>query len=402
VKSRSTPNARLRADPDPDKADSSVGKTFGIGMLGYASMGKAHSNAYARMPFFFYPPPAIPRLVAICGRSREKVRDAAKRYGYERYETDWRKVVADPDVDIVDNGLPNDMHAAPCIEAAERGKSVICEKPLARNARESERMLRAVTRAGVKNMVFYNYRFIPAIQLFKRMVDEGAVGKVLQFRAAYLSDWLIDPELPLVWRLTKAVSGSGTIGDIGSHVIDLGRFLVGEIDSTCALTKTFIRERPLPGSPSKRGRVDVDDAFVSMVKFRGGAIGSIEATRLAAGRKNHQRVEVHGSEGSLYFDLERLNELQYYSTADPPDRRGFRNIYVTEKVHPYGGNYWAPGAALGWEHAMVSQVYHFFDALANDKKVEPLGATFHDGHRADMIIDAMLRSSKSERWETTS
>jgi predicted dehydrogenase len=369
-------------------------------MLGYGFMGKAHSNAYSRMPFFFYPPPATPRLVSICGRSRAKVRDAAARYGYVRYETDWRKVVADPEVDIVDNGLPNDMHAAPCIDAAERGKSVLCEKPLARNAKESETMLRAVTKAGVKNMVFYNYRFIPAMQLFKRMVDEGAIGKVRQFRAAYLQDWIMDPEFPLRWRLNKAISGSGTLGDIGSHVVDIGRFLVGEIESTCALTKTFIHERPLLDNPTKKGRVDVDDAFVSMVKFKGGAIGAIEATRLAAGRKNCQRVEVHGSEGSLYFDLQRLNELQYYSTADAPDRRGFRNIYVTEKVHPYVGNYWPPGQALGWEHAMVNAVYHFFDALANDKKVEPWGATFRDGHRVDQVLGAMLKSSRTARWET--
>lgn len=370
-------------------------------MLGYGAMGKAHSNAYSQMPFFFYPPPATPTLVSICGRSQDKVREAARRFGYARYETDWRKVVADPGVDVVDNGLPNDVHAAPCIEAAERGKSVLCEKPLGRNARESEQMLRAVTKAGVKNMVFYNYRFVPAVRLFKQMVDEGAVGKVRQFRAAYLQDWIMDPEYPLRWRLNKAISGSGTLGDIGSHVVDIGRFLVGEIESTCAITKTFIHERPLLDDPSKKGRVDVDDAFLSMVKFRGGAIGSIEATRLAAGRKNHQRVEVHGSEGSLYFDLERMNELQYYSTLDPPDRRGFKTIYVTEKVHPYGGTYWPPGHALGWEHAMVGQVYHFFDALANDKKVEPWGATFRDGHRADQVLDAMLRSSRSGHWETT-
>jgi len=195
------------------KAEKPAPKSYGIGMLGYAFMGKAHSNAYLRMPFFFYPPPAIPRLVSICGRTRVKVREAASRFGYARYETDWRKVVSDPEVEVVDNGLTNDMHAAPCIEAAERGKSILCEKPLARNGRESERMLRAVTKAGVKNIVFYNYRFVPAMQLFKRMVDEGAVGKVRQFRAAYLQDWIMDPNLPLVWRLNKSISGSGTLGD---------------------------------------------------------------------------------------------------------------------------------------------------------------------------------------------
>lgn len=371
-------------------------------MLGYLFMGKSHSNAFTRMPFYFYPPPAYPRLVTICGRSRDKVRDAARRYGYERYETDWRKVVDDPEVDVLDNGLPNDAHAAPSIAAAEKGKSVICEKPLGRNGRESQRMLRAVTKARVKNIVCYNYRFVPAMQLFKRMVDDGAVGKVRQFRATYLQDWVMSPDLPLVWRFSKGVSGSGALGDIGSHVVDLARFLVGEIDSTTALTKTFIKERPLPQGGSKTGKVTVDDAFLSLVKLRGGAIGSIEATRVASGRKNHQRVEVHGSEGSLYFDLERLNELQYYSENDPADRRGFRTILVTEKVHPYAGSYYPPGHMLGWEHAMVNLVYHFFDCLANDKKVEPWGASFYDAHRVDVILDAMLRSSKSGRWEQTS
>ncbi len=377
-------------------------KSYGIGMLGYLFMGKAHSNAYQKMPVFFYPPPAIPRLVSICGRSRSRVQEAAARYGYEKYETDWRRVVADPEVEVLDNGLPNDMHEAPCVEAAERGKPVLCEKPLGRNSKESARMLRAVTKAGVKNMVFYNYRFVPAMQLFRRMVHEGAVGKVRQFRAAYLSDWIVDPDFPLVWRLRKDISGSGALGDIGSHVIDIARFLVGEIDSTSALLKTFIGERNLEAGSPKRGRVTVDDAFISMVKFRSGAIGTIEATRVATGRKNHQRVEVHGSEGSLYFDMERLNELQYYSSADPADRRGFRTILVTEKVHPYAGSYWPPGHVLGWEHAMVNQVYHFFDALANDKKVEPLAATFEDGHRADMVIDAMIKSSSTRRWEPVS
>jgi predicted dehydrogenase len=387
-----TTKATKRSGPEP--------RTYGVGMLGYSFMGKAHSNAYSRMPFFFYPPPAIPRLVSICGRSERNVREAAHRFGYQKYETDWRKVVADPEVDIVDNGLPNDAHAAPCIDAAERGKSVLCEKPLGRTASESEEMLRAVTKAGVKNMVFYNYRFIPAMQLARNMVKSGAVGKVRQFRAAYLQDWITEPDFPLVWRMRRSITGSGTIGDIGSHVIDIARFLVGEIDSVSALVKTFMKERRLADQPGKTGRVDVDDAFVSIVKFRGGAIGSIEATRLAAGRKNHQRVEVEGTEGSIYFDLERQNELQYYSMLDPPGRRGFKTIIATEVTHPFGGIYWPPGHMLGWEHAMVNQVYHFFDALANDKRVEPLAATFYDGHRADQVIDAMLKSSKSSRWET--
>ncbi len=374
---------------------------IGVGMLGYAFMGKAHSNAYIKMPIFFYPPPARPRLVAICGRTTSAVREAAARYGYKRYYTDWRKLVLDKEVDVVDNGLPNDLHAEPSIEAAEKGKHVLCEKPLGRDSKESEAMLRAVRKAGVKHMVCYNYRFIPAIRLAKQMIDEGSIGKVLQYRAVYLQDWIMDPNFPMVWRLRKSMAGTGALGDLGSHVIDFARFLVGEIDSTTALAKTFIKERPLAKDSPKKGKVDVDDSFISMVKFKNGAIGSIEASRFCAGRKNFARVEVHGTEGSLLFDLEKLNELQVYSNMDKPDRRGFKPILVTESVHPFYDRWWPRGHVLGWEHAMVNMVYHFFDAIANDKRVEPWGATFFDGLRVDQIIDAMCRSAKSGRWETS-
>ena len=226
-------------------------KKIGTGMLGYAFMGKAHTNAFIQFPFIF-PNSPIPRLVAIAGRSESAVSETAKNFGYEKYYTDWHEVVKDDSVQVVDNGLPNNLHEEPCIEAAELGKDLICEKPLGRNSKESERMLRAARKAGIKHMVGYNYRFIPAIRLAKQLIEDGSIGKVLEFRAAYLQDWIMDPNFPLVWRLRKSIAGSGVLGDLGTHIIDLGRFLVGEIDSTVGMTKTFIEERPMPGTIRKR------------------------------------------------------------------------------------------------------------------------------------------------------
>ncbi|MDG6899411.1 MAG: Gfo/Idh/MocA family oxidoreductase [Nitrososphaerota archaeon] len=368
-------------------------------MLGYSFMGKAHSNAYARMPVFFYPPPARPRLVAIAGRTEGKVKEAAVRFGFQRYYTDWNKLVADPEVEVVDNGLPNDMHLGPCVEAAERGKHILCEKPLGRNPGESQAMLRAAEKAGVKHMVAFNYRFVPAVRLAKQFIDEGYIGKVLQFRAAYLQDWAMDPDVPRTWRFRKESAGSGALGDLGAHIIDLSRFLVGEIGATVGIAKTFTGARPLPGDPTKKGEVDVDDAFVALVKFTGGAVGSLEASRFCAGRRNFQRIEIHGTEGSIGFNLERLNELEVYSNREQSDRRGFKTILVTEADHPFVGKWWPRGHIIGWEHAMVHEVYHFFDVIARDGRVAPWGATFYDGLRADEVIEAVQKSISSQRWE---
>jgi len=376
-------------------------KEIGVGMLGYAFMGKAHTNAYIKMPIFFYPPPAKPKLVAIFGRTEERVKEAARRFGYKKYYTDWRELIRDPEVEVVDNGLPNSMHKDPCIMAAELGKHVFCEKPLARDAKEAEEMYRAVEKAKVKHMVGFNYRFVPAIRLAKKLIDEGYIGKILQYRAVYLQEWIMDPNFPLVWRLRKDVAGSGALGDLGAHIIDLARFLVGEIDSVVGVMKTFIEERPLPEDPSKKGKVDVDDAFIALVKFENGVIGSIEASRFCAGRKNYERVEIHGSEGTIVFNLERFNELEVYTNKDPLDRRGFKNILVTESVHPFYDKWWPHGHVIGWEHTFVHEVYHFFDAIANDKPIEPWGATFYDGLRVNQIMDAIVRSAESGKWEST-
>ena len=373
-------------------------REIGVGILGYAFMGKAHTNGYKKMPIFFYPPPAIPRLVAICGRTEEAVAEAARRYGFETYYTDWKKLIADERIEIVDNCLPNNMHAEPCIAAAEAGKNVLCEKPLAATLEDARAAYEAVEKAGVKNMVAFNYRFVPAIRLAKKLIDEGFIGKILQYRAVYLQEWIMDPNFPLVWRLRKSVAGSGALGDLGAHIIDLARFLVGEIKSVCGMMETFIKERPLPENPEKKGKVDVDDAFIAMVRFKNGAIGSLEASRFCAGRKNYQRVEIHGTEGSIVFNLERLNELEVYSRRDPEDRMGFRNILVTETVHPFMEHWWPHGHIIGWEHTFVHEIYHFIDCIVNDKPVAPMAATFYDGLKCQEVLNAIEESSQKGRW----
>jgi len=367
---------------------------IGVGMLGYAFMGKAHSHAYIDLPIFFYPPPAKPVLVAICGRNEELVREAAKRYGYKRYYTEWEKLVKDPEVELFDNGGPNYMHAEPCIAAAEAGKHILCEKPLATNAKEAKRMLDAVRRAGVKHMVGYNYRFVPAVLLAKKLIDEGRVGRIYHFRARYLQEWIMDPNFPLIWKLRKDQAGSGPIGDLGSHIIDLARFLVGEIKSVSAMMTTFIKERPLPEDPTKKGEVTVEDAFVACIEFENGAIGTLEATRFAGGRKNYNNFEIDGEKGSIEFNLERLNELRVYGIDETnKDILGWREVLVTETHHPYIKYYWPHGHIIGWEHTFLNEIYHFLDCIVNDKEVGPIGATFEDGYRCNAVMDAIIESA---------
>ena len=285
---------------------------IGIGMLGYAFMGKAHSNALKKLPYMIYPPPAIPKLVAICGRNEDAVAEAARRYGYESHYTDWRKMLEDERIQLFDNGGPNDAHAAPCIAAAEAGKHVLCEKPLARSAAEAKSMLDAVTKAGVKHMTAFNYRFVPAIRQARDLIAGGRLGRIYHYRAVYLQEWIMPHHgVPKIWRLDREVAGSGALGDLGAHIIDLGRFLVGEMKSVGAMTRTFIEDR-------EGGKVDVDDAFVATVEFEGGAIGTLEATRFAGGRKNHQTIEINGEKGSIRFNLERLNELQVFWVGEDP------------------------------------------------------------------------------------
>jgi predicted dehydrogenase len=371
---------------------------IGVGMLGYAFMGKAHTNAYKKIPYMMYPPPAVPRLQAICGRTEDAVAEAARRYGYATYFTDWREMIADDDVQLFDNGGPNHLHAEPSIAAAEAGKHVFCEKPLARTAEEAKQMWDAVETAGVKHMVAFNYRFVPAIRQIRELIERGALGRIYHFRAQYLQEWIMPHyNLPMIWRLDKEKAGSGALGDLGAHIIDLARFLVGEIDEVGAMTRTFVKERPLMDS-SGTGTVDVDDAFVATVAFENGAIGTLEATRFAAGRKNHQVLEINGEKGTIIFNLERMNEMKvFWIGEEPKETRGFHEVLVSEPYHPWWENWWPQGHIIGWEHTFVHELTHFLDCIVNDKDVAPYGATFEDGYRAAAVCDAILASAESKR-----
>ncbi|HAJ35909.1 MAG TPA: dehydrogenase [Chloroflexi bacterium] len=370
---------------------------IGVGMLGYAFMGKAHSNAFKKIPYMMYPPPAIPKLAAICGRNEAATRAAAIRFGYDRYYTDWREMLADPAVQLFDNGGPNDAHAEPSIAAAQAGKHILCEKPLARTAEEAKTMLDAVQKAGVKHMVAFNYRFVPAIRQMRKLIESGALGRIYHFRAVYLQEWIMPHyNMPMIWRLDKRVAGSGALGDLGAHIIDLGRYLVGEVESVSAMTRTFITERPW--GDGTMGKVDVDDAFAAVVSFDNGALGTVEATRFAAGRKNGNVIEINGEKGSLRFNLERMNELEVFWIDDEPkETRGFHQVLVSEPYHPWWENWWPQGHMIGWEHTFVHEITHLLDCIVNDKPVAPIGADFEDGYRCAVICDAILESAASKR-----
>jgi predicted dehydrogenase len=370
--------------------------TIGIGMLGYAFMGKAHSNAFKKIPYMMYPPAAIPRLVAVAGRNEASVSEAAKRYGYEKYYLDWRDMLADDNVQVFDNGGPNDAHAEPCIAAAEAGKHVFCEKPLGRTAEEAKSMLDAVQKAGVKHMVAFNYRFVPAIMQAKKIIESGKLGRIYHWRAVYLQEWGMDKQMPTSWRFQKEIAGSGALGDLGAHIIDLARFLVGEPKSVMGYSKTWITERP-DGSGGMV-KSDVDDGFVAAMEFDNGALGTVEATRFAKGRKNFNNFEINGENGSIQFNLERMNELNVFWAGDEPNTtQGFHNVLVTEGYHPFWGNWWPHGHIIGWEHSFVHEFDHFFRAIVNNTGVTPYGADFVDGYRNAVICDAIIESAASGR-----
>ena len=368
---------------------------IGVGMLGYAFMGKAHSNAYRTLSYMTWPPPLMPRLVAICGRNEAAVTEAARRYGYERAATDWRSLVADDRVQLFDNGGPNDLHAEPTVAAAEAGKHVVCEKPLGRTAGESHEIWRRVESAGVKHLCAFNYRFVPAVRLVREMLEAGDLGEIYHFRGRYLQEWIADPSFPMVWRLDRATAGSGALGDLGAHVIDLARYLVGEVASVMGLTRTFVEDR-------QGGHVDVDDAVEAVVQFENGAVGTIEASRFCPGRKNGMAFEINGSKGSIAFELERMNELQVNLTGSTPGARaqGFRTVLVSEADHPFWEHWWPHGHIIGWEHTFVHELHHLLSCIRNDAPVGPHGATFEDGYRTAKICDAILRSAESGRRET--
>jgi predicted dehydrogenase len=363
-------------------------QTIGVGMLGYAFMGKAHANAYRTLAYMTWPPPLRPELVAIAGRTEEAVAEAARRYGFATHVTDWHDMVSDPGITLFDNSGPNDLHAEPTIAAAEAGKHVICEKPLGRDAAESYETWQRVEAAGVKHMCAFNYRFVPAVRLARQIVESGEIGEIRHFRASYLQDWGTTTEE--VWRFDKAAAGSGALGDLAAHVVDLARYLVGEIETVSGIAATF-----------QPGR-EVDDAVEAAVAFEGGAVGTIEATRFATGRKNALRWELNGSKGSIAFDLERLNELQVHFADSSPGAttQGFRSVLVTEADHPFWEHWWPPGHIIGWEHTFVHEIHHLLTAIRDDTAVGPHGATFQDGYRAAEVCDAILRSAQTGARET--
>ncbi|HLW03309.1 MAG TPA: Gfo/Idh/MocA family oxidoreductase [Ktedonobacterales bacterium] len=376
--------------------------TLGVGMLGYAFMGKAHTNAFKKLDYIYTPPPARARLVAIAGRNQERVEAAARRYGYEKAVTDWRALVNDPDIQVFDNGAPNNLHAESCIAAANAGKHIICEKPLGRTAAEAKQMWEAARQAGIVHMCAFNYRFVPAIRLARDIIKAGRLGRIYHFRARYLQEWITDPNFPMVWRMDAETAGTGAIGDLGTHIIDIARFLVGEPATISANVATFIPERTT--EDGGKSQVTVDDAFAATLTFENGAIGTLEATRFARGRRNHQALEINGEKGSLAFNMERLNELEVFLPEEESyhDAQGFRQVLVTESNQPFVGAWWPSGHIIGWEHTFVHEIRHFFDAVVNKKSVAPEGADFEDGYRASVIADAIVESARTGQRLTIS
>ncbi|HEX4290451.1 MAG TPA: Gfo/Idh/MocA family oxidoreductase [Trebonia sp.] len=375
--------------------------SIGVGMVGYAFMGRAHSQAWRTVDRVF-DLPLRPRLAAICGRDRAATEAAAGRLGWAAAETDWRALIARDDVQLIDIAAPGGLHAPIAIAALQAGKHVLCEKPLANTLAEAEAMAAAAEAAfpgGARAMVGFNYRRVPALALARRLVEQGRIGTLRHVRAVYLQDWLVDPDSPLTWRMQADQAGSGALGDLGAHIVDLARFLTGdEIAGVSAVSATFVEERPLPDAEGA-GRVTVDDAVVFTAKFRSGALGSFEATRYAAGRKNGLRIELNGSAGSLAFDLERLNELEFYDGEDTDGgaTAGFRRILVTEPEHPYLSGWWPPGHTLGWEHTFSNQARDLLTAIADGGQPAP---SFGDGLAVQRVLDAVQRSAAAgSGWE---
>jgi predicted dehydrogenase len=382
-------------------------KSVRVGMIGYKFMGKAHSHAYKDLPMFF-PDAPKPVMKAICGRDELGVSQAAEQFGWESYETDYRKLLERDDIDLIDINAPSNAHKDIVLAAARAGKHVFCEKPLALSLTDSREMLEAVEEAGVVHMVGFNYRFAPAVQLAKKLVEEGRLGQIYHFRAWFLQDWIVDPEFPLVWRLQKEVAGSGSHGDLGAHLIDLAHFLVGDIAEVIGMSETFVKERPLADTmtglsargskDSPRGPVTVDDATLFMARFANGALGSFEATRFAPGHRCTNSFEINGSKGSVKFDFERMNELQVYFTEDPADVQGFRRVLATDASHAYMDAWWPAGHTIGYEHTFIHEVLELVTAMRDNRRPLP---DFRDGVKCQQVLEAVEQSIAERRWIRT-
>lgn len=367
-------------------------RTVGVGLLGTAFMGRAHAHAYRTLLSMGAPLPAPVALQAVAGRDAPRTAAFAERFGVARSSTDWREIIDDPEVTVFDNVGPNHLHAEPTLAALAAGKHVVCEKPLALNADEAWELLAAARRAGVKHMCAFNYRFVPAVKLARQLIAEGRLGEIRHFRARYLQDWLVDPAAEVTWRLRSDHAGSGALGDLGSHIIDLARFLVGEIECVAGATQTFVHERA-------GERADVDEAFQALIGFESGASGTLEASRVCPGRENSLVFEVNGTQGSVVFDLERVNELWVYRGDGPRQLRGLQRVLATDPSQPGLAGWWPPGHVLGWEHTFIDELHHFLAAVMSGGEVGPDGATFEDGYRAAVVCDAVLASARSGNAE---
>lgn len=376
-------------------------KKIRVGMIGYKFMGKAHSLAYRNLPFFF-DMKVVPVMQAISGRNEAGVKEAAEKMGWASYETDWRKLIQREDIDVIDIVTPNSTHFEIAIAAAEAGKHVICEKPLSMNVNQAKRMYEAVQKNGVIHMICHNYRFAPAVQYAKKLIDQGRLGKIRHIRGTYLQDVSMDPNLPITWRSKKEITGSGALGDIGSHSLDLARFLVGEFQEVIGVMETFVKQRPIQNEgfniqvdATKMGEVTVDDATVILARFENGAIGTFEATKFAGGNLNGNRFEINGDKGSIRWDLENLNNLDVYFTDDEPGLRGFRTINCTEEIHPYAGAYWPPAHIIGYEHTFINLLSDFMNGIADGISPKP---NFEDGLRNQIVLEAIEKSSMQKSW----
>lgn len=381
-----------------------MAKPLRVGMIGYGFMGRAHSNAYRQVSKFF-PVERVPVLAACCARNEEKIKAFAQNWGYESYETDWRKLVARDDIDLIDIGSPNNTHLEIVLAAAKAGKMILCEKPLAMNVAEAEEMCKAVERAGLPNMVWFNYRRVPAISLAKQLVDEGRIGRPFHYRATYLQDWTIAEDVPqggaALWRLDVDVAGSGVTGDLLAHSIDTAEWLNGPIQRVTAATETFVKER-VHVETGKKQKVGIDDACMFLAVFANGSLGTFESTRYARGRKNYNTFELNGERGSVFFDLEDPQYLQFFRYADPTSGQkveshltGWQKIHVTNGEHPYMNRWWVPGCTIGYEHTFTNALADFLEGLSTGKPAQP---DFRSALHTQRVCDAVLASAKSGQW----
>lgn len=373
-------------------------KPIRIGLIGYGFMGRAHSNAYHKVGHFFDLPYECV-LQAVCARDEAKVRDFARRWGYASVETDWRTLVQRDDIDLVDICVPNHLHCEIAIAAARAGKMILCEKPLAMNAAEGRKMVAAVEKAGVPNMVWYNYRRVPAVTLAKQLVDEGRLGRIFHYRAKFLQDWTINPDLPqggtALWRLDVKAAGSGVTGDLLAHCIDTALWINGRIEKVCAMTETFVKQRKHVET-GKVEKVGIDDACAFLARFENGSLATFESTRYARGHKALYTFEINGEHASLFWDLHDLHRLQYFDHRDPSVVRGWRSIHVSDADQPYMKHWWVPGLQIGYEHSFVHQVADFLQGLATGQPARP---TFRDALETQLVCDAVLKSARTGRWE---